>query len=150
MAPSRLASFGYVQSHDPHISRRLLHSATENLASRLSRAVSLDSNACPPTVLGTNLRYKGPLHENDGGIVSLGRIPPVPDSVWARELRNDLKGKSLIYLYGDAWVHGAEVRGYTCSNLDVALLSEVLGDAPAGTAIVVGHGADLRGAWRIS
>jgi hypothetical protein len=102
------------------------------------------------TLLGTNLRYKGPLHENDGGIISLGLIPPVPDAVWARELRNDLKGKSLIYLYGDAWVRGAEVRGYTCSNLDVALLSQVLGDAPAGTAIVVGHGADLRGAWRIS
>jgi hypothetical protein len=103
-----------------------------------------------PMVLGTNLRYKGPLKENDGGIVSLGFIPPAPDPIWARDLRNDLKGQSLIYLYGDAWIYGAEVRGYTCSDLDVALLSQVLGDAPTGTVIVVGHGADSLGAWRIS
>jgi hypothetical protein len=101
-------------------------------------------------VLGTSLRYKGPLHENDGGIISLGFIPPAPDPVWAWELRNDLKARSLIYVYGDAWMHGAEVRGYTCSDLDVGLLSQVLGDASAGTVLVVGHGADLRGAWRIS
>jgi hypothetical protein len=101
-------------------------------------------------VLGTSLRYNGPLHENDGGIISLGFIPPAPDPVWAWELRNDLKARSLIYVYGDAWMHGAEVRGYTCSDLDVGLLSQVLGDASAGTVLVVGHGADLRGAWRIS
>ena len=102
------------------------------------------------TVLGTSLRYKGPLHENDGGIISFAFIPPAPDHVWARDLRNDLKGKSLIYLYGDAWTRGSEVRGYTCSDLDVALLSQVLGDLSVRTVIVVGHGADLRGAWRIS
>jgi len=102
------------------------------------------------TVLGTSIRYKGPLNENNGGIVSLGFIPSAPDPVWAREFRNDLKGQSLIYLYGDVWMHGGEIRGYTCSALDVALLSQVLGDPPSGTVIVVGHGADLLGAWRIS
>lgn len=102
------------------------------------------------TVLGTSLRYKGPLHENEGGIVSLKFIPPAPDPVWARDLRNDLKGQWLIDLYGDAWIHDGEVRGYTCSDLDVALLSQVVGDPPKGMVIVVGHGADLRGAWCIS
>ena len=85
-----------------------------------------------------SLRYKGPLNENNGGIVSLGFIPSAPDPVWAREFRNDLKGQSLIYLYGDVWMHGGEIRGYTCSALDVALLSQVLGDPPSGTVIVVG------------
>jgi hypothetical protein len=60
-----------------------------------------------------------------------------------------LKGQSLIHLYGEAWLHGTEVRGYTCSDLDVALLAQVLGDLPAGTRIAVGHGSELHGTWSI-
>ena len=70
-------------------------------------------------VLGARLRYGGPLQENDGGIVSLRIVPPALDSAWLRDLRQDLKGKSFIERYGESWVEGSEVRGYSCSTLDV-------------------------------
>ena len=102
------------------------------------------------SVLGARLRYIGPLHENDGGIVWLRVNPPAHDPAWLLDLRNDLKGKSFIDRYGEAWVQGSEVRGYSCSSLDVPVLIQLLGDTPAGTVITVGRGTDLFGSWRIS
>jgi hypothetical protein len=96
------------------------------------------------------LSYSGPLHENDGGIVSLRVVSPTTDDSWLRDLRNDLKGKSFIDRYGEAWVQGSEVRGYSCSSLDVPLLVQLLGDAPSGTVITAGRGTELLGSWRIS
>ena len=92
--------------------------------------------------------YKGELKEDEGGFVSLRVIPPTKDEVWLRDLRNDLKGRSLIANYGDVWVQDAEIRGYTCSDLDVALLIQLLADAPSGTSLSVGLGRDIIGAWR--
>jgi len=100
--------------------------------------------------LGPRLRYAGPLSEMDGGIVSLRIVSLAPDPIWLRDLRNDLKGNSVISRYGDAWLQGGEIRGYSCSTLDVALLVQLLGDAPSGTVVVAGRGTDLLGAWRIS
>jgi hypothetical protein len=102
------------------------------------------------TVLGPHLQYSGPLSEVDGGIVSLRVAPPAPDAVWLRDLRNDLKGDSVISRYGEAWVQNGEIRGYSCSSLDVALLVQLLGDAPSGTVVGAGQGTDLLGAWRVS
>jgi hypothetical protein len=96
------------------------------------------------------LSYGGPLHENDGGIVSLRVVSPGADTTWLRDLRNDLKGKSVIDRYGEAWVQGSEVRGYSCSSLDVPLLVQLLGDAPSGTVITAGRGTELLGSWCIS
>jgi hypothetical protein len=102
------------------------------------------------TALGRNLRYKGELKEDEGGFVSLRVIAPTNDEVWLRDLRNDLKGHSLIANYGDVWVQDAEIRGYTCSDLDVALLIQLLADAPSGTSLSVGLGREMIGAWRIA
>jgi len=102
------------------------------------------------SVVGPSLRYRGPLSEQDGGIVSLRVTLPVEDPAWVRELRSDLKGRWVISAYGEAWVEGVEVRGYSCSDVDVALLTQVLGDAPAGTTITIGVGEELIGAWRIA
>jgi hypothetical protein len=96
------------------------------------------------------LSYGGPLQENDGGIVSLRVVSPGADTTWLRDLRNDLKGKSVIDRYGEAWVQGSEVRGYSCSSLDVPLLVQLLGDAPSGTVITAGRGTELLGSWCIS
>ncbi len=101
------------------------------------------------TVLGSGLRYIGPLQESDGGIVSFRIVPPAVDGVWLRDMRMDLKGRGVIYLYGEVWEKGGEIRAYTCSDLDLALLGQLLGDVPAGTLLAVGVGAELRGAWRI-
>jgi hypothetical protein len=65
-------------------------------------------------------------------------------------VRNDLKGKSLISRYGDAWLQGAEVRGYSCSSVETALVVQILGDAPPGTSLAVWIGQEFKGAWRIS
>jgi len=100
--------------------------------------------------LGPRLQYSGPLPELDGGIVSLRITPPAPDAVWLRDLRNDLKGDSVISRYGQAWVQGGEIRGYSCSDLDVALLVQLLGDLPSGTFVAAGRGTELLGVWSIS
>jgi hypothetical protein len=102
------------------------------------------------TALGRNVRYKGELKEDEGGFVSLRVISPTNDEVWLRDLRNDLKGRSLIANYGDVWVQDAEIRGYTCSDLDVALLIQLLADAASGTSLSVGLGREMIGAWRIA
>ena len=60
-----------------------------------------------------------------------------------------MKGRSLIASYGDAWLHGTEVRGYSCSNIELDLVVEILGDAPSGAALAIWVGNDLKGAWRI-
>ncbi|HXY25351.1 MAG TPA: hypothetical protein VEI73_11920 [Candidatus Acidoferrum sp.] len=101
-------------------------------------------------VLGPRLRYGGPLKETEGGIVSLGIVSPSLDAIWLRDLRNDLKGQNFIDRYGEAWLQGSEVRGYSCSSLDVPLLVQLLGDAPSGTAITAASGTELLGSWRIS
>jgi hypothetical protein len=101
-------------------------------------------------VLGHRLRYGGPLKETEGGIVSLSVVSPVNDAIWLRDLRNDLKGQNFIDRYGEAWMQGSEVRGYSCSTLDVALLVQVLADVPSGTVVTVGRGKTLLGSWRIS
>jgi len=102
------------------------------------------------SILGSSLKYQGSLSEQDGGIVSLRVVLPVEDATSVRDLRNDFKGRSLVDRYGEVWADGREVRGYSCSSLDVALLVQVLGDAPAGTMIAVGVGTDVLGAWRIA
>jgi hypothetical protein len=102
------------------------------------------------SILGSSLRYQGAQSEQDGGIVSLRVVLPAKDATWARELRNDLKGRSLVDRYGEVWAEGQDIRGYSCSSLDVALLVQVLGDAPAGTTIAFGVGSDVLGAWRIA
>jgi hypothetical protein len=93
---------------------------------------------------------KGELKEDEGGFVSLRVTPPTNDEVWLRDLRNDLKGRSLIANYGDVWVQDAEILGYTCSDLDVALLTQLLANAPSGTSLSVGLGSEMIGAWRIA
>jgi len=100
-------------------------------------------------MLGSRLKYEGPLKEAEGGIVSLRLALPLADEAWLRELRNDWKGRGVIHLYGDAWVEGGELRGYTCSDLDVALFAQLLGDAPAGTIVSIGVGNEMKGCWRI-
>ena len=102
------------------------------------------------TQLGMRLHYSGPLSENDGGIVSLRVVPPVPDPLWLRDLRNDLQGDSVISRYGEAWVRDSEIRGYSCSGLDVPLLVQLLADAPSGTVLSFGRGPNLVGSWRLS
>lgn len=100
--------------------------------------------------LGARLRYGGPLKEIEGGIVSLRIVAPVHDTKWLRDLRNDMKGQNFIDRYGEAWVQGSEVRGYSCSSLDVPLLVQLVADAPSGTIVSAGRGAELVGSWRVA
>ncbi|HYM22267.1 MAG TPA: hypothetical protein VEU08_03640 [Vicinamibacterales bacterium] len=94
-------------------------------------------------------KYSGPLHENDGGFVTIRVTPGVDDESWSRLVRNDLKGKGMIDRYGDAWLNGTEIRGYSCSSVETELVVQLLGDAPRGTALAIWVGPNLKGAWRI-
>jgi len=98
---------------------------------------------------GHRWAYSGPLSESDGGFVTLRVVPGVTDEEWSRAVRNDLKGKSLISRYGDAWLQGTEVRGYSCSSVEIALVVQILGDAPPGTSLAVWVGHELKGGWQV-
>ncbi len=133
---------------DDHLAKKRRF-ATALLAS-LPTPSPLPSPEALVSVLGPRLRYSGPLHENDGGIVSFRIVSPVEDPDWMREVRNDLQGRRLVDRYGAVWTDGTGVRGYTCSTLNTRTLATVLADAPSGTEIALGRGNDMLGAWKVA
>jgi hypothetical protein len=114
------------------------------------RPASLASAAHLVASVGERLRPSGTIRESDGGIVSF--CARVAGESEARSLRNDLRGRGLVEIYGAAWLEpvagGAfDVVGYTCSTLDVALFSLVIADLPVELTLARDH--DVIGAWTI-
>jgi hypothetical protein len=122
----------------------------QQLMSTQVEAGNISSMTALLPILGSRLRYNGPLKESDGGIVSLRITLPAEDASYLLDLRNDLQGRSMVDRYGEVWADGRDVCGYSCSTVDVGLLSQILGDAPSGTTLKIGVGTEVRGAWRIA
>jgi len=75
---------------------------------------------------------------------------PVEDANYLLDLRNDLQGRAMVDRYGEVWADGRDICAYSCSTVDVGLLSQILGDAPTGTTLRVGLGTEVHGAWRVT
>ena len=133
---------------EDHRAKKRRHA--QQLMSTPVEARDISSMTALLLILGSRLRYNGPLKESDGGIVSLRITLPVEDANYLLDLRNDLQGRAMVDRYGEVWADGRDICAYSCSTVDVGLLSQILGDAPTGTTLRVGLGTEVHGAWRVT
>lgn len=98
---------------------------------------------------GTLIRYGGDRSKREDGITSFKISIPEADEAYLRELRQDFNGDDMVAGYGDVWIEGNAVIGYTRTNFDVNLTAQVLGDVPPGTRLDLDIGREHRRAFTV-